>query len=252
MGVWMCVYILLKIMKDELRRIRPILDRMGPIPKVDKLQLIREKSHDEVSATTADDQAGTTAKPSGIPVYHVNTNRFPQVGARNHIHGLPTLVLFWEGRELWRVEGVMRGEVILREIERELSSLGLDGPYSDERMKKRVEDLERLNSNHLEELSADIGNAEDGRTHDIEDDCCEDDVEEFVAENDVTGKHTKEECGIKENDNMGVQNLMADKDKMKNGNHNPKTLKINEQKEESNNGGGLKTKGRRLGGKLGE
>jgi len=55
----------------------------------------------------------TTRIPSGIPVYHVNTNKFPQVGAKNHIAGLPTLVLFYKGEELWRNEGLMRGEEIL-------------------------------------------------------------------------------------------------------------------------------------------
>ncbi|KAL7465915.1 hypothetical protein ACHAXS_006218 [Conticribra weissflogii] len=55
-------------------------------------------------------------KPTGIPIFHVNTERFPQVGAKNKIHGLPTLVLFWAGKEVWRQEGVASGEDILREL----------------------------------------------------------------------------------------------------------------------------------------
>mmetsp|Transcript_31964 Transcript_31964/g.47051 ORF Transcript_31964/g.47051 Transcript_31964/m.47051 type:complete len:408 (+) Transcript_31964:84-1307(+) len=71
------------------------------------------------TTTTKDTQSTTTKQPqsttlpSGIPVYHVNTNKFPQVGAKNHIAGLPTLVLFYEGEELWRNEGLMKGEEIV-------------------------------------------------------------------------------------------------------------------------------------------
>jgi hypothetical protein len=67
----------------------------------------------------------TAPKPSGIPIYHVDANRFPQVGARNRIHGLPTLVLFRNGVEVWRVEGVMTGEEILRSINQELEKMSL-------------------------------------------------------------------------------------------------------------------------------
>ena len=36
------------------------------------------------------------------------------MGAKNHIAGLPTLVLFYRGEELWRNEGLIKGEEILR------------------------------------------------------------------------------------------------------------------------------------------
>ena len=53
-------------------------------------------------------------RPSGIPVFHVDTNKFPQVGAKNRIAGLPTLVLFYRGEELWRNEGMISGGDIVR------------------------------------------------------------------------------------------------------------------------------------------
>eukprot|EP00985_Skeletonema_marinoi_P020877 scaffold12505_cov142-Skeletonema_marinoi.AAC.4 len=67
----------------------------------------------DTQSTTKQPPQSTTTLPSGIPVYHVNTNKFPQVGAKNHIAGLPTLVLFYEGEELWRNEGLMKGEEIV-------------------------------------------------------------------------------------------------------------------------------------------
>lgn len=53
-------------------------------------------------------------RPSGIPVFHVDTNKFPQVGAKNRIAGLPTLVLFYRGEELWRNEGMISGGDIVK------------------------------------------------------------------------------------------------------------------------------------------
>jgi thiol-disulfide isomerase/thioredoxin len=70
-------------------------------------------TEEEQQHSQATKQHNTTNTPSGIPVYHVNTNKFPQVGAKNHIAGLPTLVLFYRGEELWRNEGLMKGEEIL-------------------------------------------------------------------------------------------------------------------------------------------
>lgn len=69
---------------------------------------------DEASEKEEDESATPNSKQSsGIPVYHVNTNKFPQVGAKNSIHGLPTLVLFYEGEELWRNEGIIMGDDIM-------------------------------------------------------------------------------------------------------------------------------------------
>jgi thiol-disulfide isomerase/thioredoxin len=52
----------------------------------------------------------------GIPVYHIDTNKFPQVGARNNVRGLPTLVLFVDGKEVWRNEGLLSGEDVMNSL----------------------------------------------------------------------------------------------------------------------------------------
>jgi hypothetical protein len=140
-------------MKDELTKIRPILDTMGPVRQAeseddaedcnvadafqtsDCVGMHSESNNniDNESAPSADaqpiasvkenEQVKAIKKPSGIPIYHVNANKFPQVGARNKIHGLPTLVLFIGGVEVWRVEGVMSGDEILKSIEENLGKV---------------------------------------------------------------------------------------------------------------------------------
>lgn len=129
-------------MKDELKKIRPVLDKMGPLIRQtdpeddaedcnvsDAFQssdclddVAPENNNTQISASTSDDEQITT-KPSGIPIFHVDANKFPQVGARNKIHGLPTLVLFLKGMEVWRFEGVMSGEDILKSISDELGRM---------------------------------------------------------------------------------------------------------------------------------
>jgi hypothetical protein len=143
-------------MKDELAKIRPVLDTMGSLRSqyvstdidpddcsvADAFQSsdclgmstsIRNNNIGKESSSSIDSKTNdgenetnqTAPMPSGIPIYHVDANRFPQVGARNRIHGLPTLVLFLNGVEVWRVEGVMSGEEILRSINQELEKMPL-------------------------------------------------------------------------------------------------------------------------------
>jgi len=145
-----------KLMKDELTKIRPVLDTMGSsisqyvstdndaddCSVADAFQssdcmgmgtAIRNNNIGKESSSSTDSKTNdgenetnqAAPKPSGIPIYHVDANRFPQVGARNRIHGLPTLVLFLHGVEVWRVEGVMSGEDILRSINQELDKISL-------------------------------------------------------------------------------------------------------------------------------
>jgi|GEM_PF-4818229 hypothetical protein len=132
-------------MKDELAKIRPILDTMGPlINQLDSEDDIEDcdltdtfqssdclglnpdssKITSDIKTNNEDRDAQTTTKSSGIPIFHVNANKFPQVGARNKIHGLPTLVLFLKGIEVWRFEGVISGEDILTAISDELERIG--------------------------------------------------------------------------------------------------------------------------------
>jgi len=138
------------MMKAELSSIRPQLEKLGPM-RLESLLPVDDDdddddergkyakedgavgdSEDGAVVDTADgasrevlDNAdnndeensgannNTRQQPTGIPVYHVNTNKFPQVGARNKIGGLPTLVLFLDGEEIWRNEGFMLGKDVL-------------------------------------------------------------------------------------------------------------------------------------------
>ena len=115
-----------KLMKMELKSIRDKLDELGN-KYIHQYKKKNKKNDDD------DDMANTLEKEEeeevvsteaittgGIPVYHVNTNKFPQVGAKNNIHGLPTLVLFFEGTEIWRNEGIIRGEEIIKVLEERL------------------------------------------------------------------------------------------------------------------------------------
>lgn len=137
-------------MKDELKKIRPILDTMGPLinhtgTTIDKkkdcnvadasqssncIDINTENDNNSLKGVTINVShkessfVQTTSKPSGIPIFHVNANKFPQVGARNKIHGLPTLVLFLKGEEVWRFEGVMSGGDIVKSIYEELNKIG--------------------------------------------------------------------------------------------------------------------------------
>ena len=69
------------------------------------------------SVATGDGTTPSAFAKGGIPVYHVNTNKFPQVGVKNKINGLPTLVLFHEGQEIWRNEGMISGGEIVKTLE---------------------------------------------------------------------------------------------------------------------------------------
>ncbi|KAL7506578.1 hypothetical protein ACHAXN_005751 [Cyclotella atomus] len=133
-----------KLMKDELTKIRPVLDKMGPLVStsnnvnededcnvanafqssdcLDDLQSNNSSNSSDIIQKYGKSEADETKIPSGVPIFHVNANKFPQVGVRNKIHGLPTLVLFLKGVEVWRFEGIMSGEDILQSISKELET----------------------------------------------------------------------------------------------------------------------------------
>ena len=126
-------------MKGELASIRDALDDVsvigggggrsgvvgGIVEKEEVVQVeVVEGGGDDIISNSSCDETENVGNSSnsnsnsvrgggGIPIYHVNTNKFPQVGAKNKIHGLPTLVLYYEGRELWRHEGLLDGIEIL-------------------------------------------------------------------------------------------------------------------------------------------
>lgn len=106
-------------MKTELSSIRPQLEKLGPrqvlLPIVDGDPKMEENDGPvEVESASSESKERIQQQPTtGIPVFHVDTNKFPQVGAKNKIHGLPTLVLFFEGSEIWRNEGIIMGGDIM-------------------------------------------------------------------------------------------------------------------------------------------
>ena len=119
-----------KLMKMELKSIRDRLDELGnsyihkyhhkKMKKDDDDMAKTLEEEEEIGTKDDNEQSKTSKRGGGIPVYHVNTNKFPQVGAKNNIHGLPTLVLFHEGTEIWRNEGIIRGEEIIKVLEERL------------------------------------------------------------------------------------------------------------------------------------
>ena len=109
-----------KLMKMELKSIKGRLDKLhigrGGV-KRDRVDGSYEDDYRITSVATGDGTTPSAFAKGGIPVYHVNTNKFPQVGVKNKINGLPTLVLFHEGQELWRNEGMISGGEIVRTLE---------------------------------------------------------------------------------------------------------------------------------------
>jgi len=109
-----------KLMKMELKSIKGRLDKLH-IGRSGSSGRDRDGSYEDdyriTSVATGDGTTPSAFAKGGIPVYHVNTNKFPQVGVKNNINGLPTLVLFHEGQELWRNEGMISGGEIVRTLE---------------------------------------------------------------------------------------------------------------------------------------
>ena len=126
-----------KLMKMELKRIKNKLDGLGSgvgdgdgdcdATNEEDGTAAAIRDDDTIAIDEEDEDATTTTDNTnmktngGIPIYHVNANKFPQVGAKNNIHGLPTLVLFHEGKEVWRNEGFICGEEILKVLKEKIS-----------------------------------------------------------------------------------------------------------------------------------
>ena len=106
-----------KLMKMELKSIKGRLDKLHTKHSSSSVDGSYEDDYRITSVATGDGTTPSAFAKGGIPVYHVNTNKFPQVGVKNKINGLPTLVLFHEGQELWRNEGMISGGEIVRTLE---------------------------------------------------------------------------------------------------------------------------------------
>lgn len=142
------------MMKGELSSIRSRLESMGPLrssqPAADSEA---PAEHDSIGTDTkpiriqltqqdGDAENGddtTVMAPTGIPVYHVDTNKFPQVGLKNNVHGLPTLVLYYEGEEIWRNEGILLAGDIIKELTRLHEERG----WSDKAAAQNADSIER-------------------------------------------------------------------------------------------------------------
>jgi len=51
-----------------------------------------------------------------IKVFNVDMEKFPKLGSRFDVEGLPTLLLFKEGKEVYRRVGVVPAEELIREV----------------------------------------------------------------------------------------------------------------------------------------
>lgn len=51
-----------------------------------------------------------------LRVVKINTEKYPQLASQHHIHALPTLVLFKQGRPVERIEGVMQADALIQRI----------------------------------------------------------------------------------------------------------------------------------------
>lgn len=52
-----------------------------------------------------------------VRVVKIDTDKYPHLATQHHIHALPTLVLFKEGRPVDRIEGVVSAPQLLQRLE---------------------------------------------------------------------------------------------------------------------------------------
>lgn len=52
-----------------------------------------------------------------LRVVKINTEKYPQLASQHHIHALPTLVLFKQGKPVDRIEGVMAAAQLIQHLE---------------------------------------------------------------------------------------------------------------------------------------
>lgn len=62
------------------------------------------------------EQVNTQMKQK-LRVVKINTDKYPQIASQHHIHALPTLVLFKQGKPVDRIEGVMPAEALIQRVQ---------------------------------------------------------------------------------------------------------------------------------------
>lgn len=62
------------------------------------------------------EQANPHLKPQ-VRVVKINTDNYPNLATQYRIAALPTLVLFKNGREVDRIEGVMQADALIRHLQ---------------------------------------------------------------------------------------------------------------------------------------
>jgi protein disulfide-isomerase len=61
------------------------------------------------------EQVNTQMKQQ-LRVVKIDTDKYPQLASQHHIHALPTLVLFKQGKPVDRVEGVMPADALIQRL----------------------------------------------------------------------------------------------------------------------------------------
>ena len=57
------------------------------------------------------------AQMQQLRVVKIDTDKYPEIASKHHIHALPTLVLFKQGKPVDRIEGVMPAEQLIKRLQ---------------------------------------------------------------------------------------------------------------------------------------
>ncbi|MBW4664273.1 MAG: thioredoxin [Chroococcus sp. CMT-3BRIN-NPC107] len=52
-----------------------------------------------------------------LRVVKINTDKYPQLASQHHIHALPTLVVFKQGKAVDRIEGVIQANALIGRLQ---------------------------------------------------------------------------------------------------------------------------------------
>lgn len=57
------------------------------------------------------------AQMQQLRVVKIDTDKYPELASKHHIHALPTLVFFKQGKPVDRIEGVMPAEQLVKRLQ---------------------------------------------------------------------------------------------------------------------------------------